>query len=114
MGEKKKTECPKGTFHCSVGIRLKKLQINCHLKSYQTLTQTETLNNSSLNVIGSSLWCFTAFAVLKFKLSLCISSDFAARCLMFCLFIYFFFLISVVSVLSVLGYTGSKRLPQDY
>lgn len=42
MGEKKKKECPRGTFHYSVGIRLNKLQINCHLESYQTLMQTET------------------------------------------------------------------------
>lgn len=43
MGEEKKNKkCPRATFHCSLGITLNKLQINCHLKSYQTLTQTET------------------------------------------------------------------------
>lgn len=39
--EKKKTST-RGTFHCSGGIGLNKLQISCHLKRYQTLTQVES------------------------------------------------------------------------
>lgn len=40
LGEKKKKKKVLGT-HFLVGVRLNKLKISHHLKSYQTLTQTE-------------------------------------------------------------------------